>query len=464
MQQYNKEIIKKLIQYGFDLRLISFEYDIPIEEIQRCKQELETKNQSKSVNKPIKETVKKNKSKKQRVNKKQENKNSKEETVSKMEQMRIKYNSLFFSSKKSESNNIKKLSKKQEEIINSIVEEIERIAKKMPKLPIIEKRRSAKEIVSKLTEIKGYPLTLEQAQKLHSILNQKEMNGLRLSRIDKIDYMIVNAKAMVAKRLVEAIDYTQSQTEDIDELENLAKKLTLDVQRCNTIGAGNLRSKIENKILRIRQINNVKKDVEPYVKDIAKDIIKGTLDVELAKEIIAKEASKRIETKSKNKFSLTLEQEKRQIIIQINKLIMEGRLVYDIQYPEVSIKQLNELCGGELTQAINTVVENLISKKEYKKAKDICNKFASENKELYSYIRMLANNIKRAEISDMVMKGINAKMSEVEDIAYFYKIEEKIKKEKIKISSISLGKSEDGLRFINLGDIWPIEKQKEQYI
>lgn len=468
MQQYDKEVIKKLIKHGFDLELISFEYDIPIEEVQKCKLELEIKNQPKQENRPIKEAVKERSPKKQRVNKKQENK-SQEETVSKMEQMRIKYNSLFFSSKKSESNNIKTLSKEQEELIKSVVEEIEGIAKKMPELSIIEKRKNAMEILSKLTSIKEYPLTLEQAQKLYNILNQKEMNGLRSSRADKIDYMIVKEKAVLVKQLVEAIDILQSQTEEIEELEILEKKLTLNMQQYSQIGVGNLRSKIENKISRIRQgkatnvaKSNVKKDEEQSIKDIAKDIINGTLDVELATEIIAKEANKRMETKPKNKFAVTIEQEKRQILIQIKKVIMEGQLVYDIQNPETSIMQLSKLCGGELAQAINTVVENLISKKEYKIAKEICNKYASESKEIYSYIRILASNIKRAEISDMVMRGINTKMSEAEDIQYFYKIEETIRKEKIKTTSISLGKSEDGLRFITLADIWPGEKSKEQ--
>ena len=43
------EEIKKLIQNGFDLELMSFELDIPIEEIMQYKLELEKTNKSKPI-------------------------------------------------------------------------------------------------------------------------------------------------------------------------------------------------------------------------------------------------------------------------------------------------------------------------------------------------------------------------------------------------------------------------------
>ena len=53
------EEIKKLIKYGFDLDLISFEFDIPIEDIKQCKLELEEKrkndlNKKRSTKKVVK--------------------------------------------------------------------------------------------------------------------------------------------------------------------------------------------------------------------------------------------------------------------------------------------------------------------------------------------------------------------------------------------------------------------------
>ena len=40
MKNSEKEEIKKLIKHGFDLELISFELDIPIEEVKQCELEL----------------------------------------------------------------------------------------------------------------------------------------------------------------------------------------------------------------------------------------------------------------------------------------------------------------------------------------------------------------------------------------------------------------------------------------
>ena len=52
--------------------------------------------------------------------------------------------------------------------------------------------------------------------------------------------------------------------------------------------------------------------------------------------------------------------------------------------------------------------------------------------------------------------------TEREERTYFELIEKGIKMGNIKLSAISLGKSQDGLRNITLADIWVDENQKEK--
>lgn len=81
------EEIKKLIKNGFDLELISFELDIPIEEIKQYKLELETAKKFNSL---------RGYSEKEIINSKNKY------AYPKMEQMREKYKKIFLKSNKPE--------------------------------------------------------------------------------------------------------------------------------------------------------------------------------------------------------------------------------------------------------------------------------------------------------------------------------------------------------------------------
>ena len=72
------------------------------------------------------------------------------------------------------------------------------------------------------------------------------------------------------------------------------------------------------------------------------------------------------------------------------------------------------------------------------------------------------NNIKDKLPKDMVYIDMNKKESDEEALAFDRIIEKGIKMGNIKLSAISLGKSQDGLRNITLADIWVDENQKEK--
>ena len=142
---------------------------------------------------------------------------------------------------------------------------------------------------------------------------------------------------------------------------------------------------------------------------------------------------------------------------------MEKTQQYHIESPETTVFQIQELCDGELVQAIRTVVKNLTSIKDFERAKEVCNKFSSKDKgsPLSMYIRRLRNEIRNDEISDIVLKGINMNGTEEEENLYFELIEKGLKMGNVKLSEVSLGRSQDGLRSITLADIWSDENQLE---
>lgn len=435
------EEIKKLIKYGFDLDLISFEFDIPIEDIKQCKLELEEKRKN-DLNKKrsTKKVVKNN------------------QPDSKIKQMRERYKKLFLSSDTTEFVQPIEIPQETVDKINIVITEIEEIVKTIKELPKKESRKEASTVLKQLKKIENDPLTIEQAEKLLSLMQSEKLGFLKLNNADNIDIYINKRKRKIVRKLAEAVDIAQSETEDIEELKRLKKELTANSQ-IDHIYVGVVKSRIENKISRLTQqkaINRIKNQIPKEIEDIIIDIAKGRLDISKANEIIEKEAQKRVNSKPQNKFTLTEEQEKRQILIQIKTVLRENPEKYYIENPERTIMQVQELCGGELEQAISIVVKNFINIKDFSKAKEVCDNFYKKSKEssFLIYIRRLKKQIRNGEIGELVLKLINMNGSEEEEIANYQIIEKGLEMGNIKLDTVVLGKSKDGLRTITLADVW----------
>ena len=441
--------IKKLIKKGFDLELISFELDIPIEEIMQCKLELEKINKSSSIKTySVREII--------------DSKNK--QAHLKMQQMREQYRKLFFKVNKVEIKPIKKLTTQEIEFVDSVIAEIDEIVKGMKNISKKERRKGANIILTKIKKIENYQLTIEQSERLHSLMQSENLEKLNLNTTDKIDFYINRTKRTIVKKLTDAVDNAQVQTEDLQELKILEKKLTTTMQHNNPIYVGAVKSRIENKILKINQkiaFNRIRNDVPTDIAFIITEIANGTLDIEIANEIIDKEAKKRVENKPKTKFSLTEEQEKKQILIQIRTVLMEKPEQYHIENPKVTIMQMQELCGGDLEQSVRTVVKNLTCIKDFERAKNVCDSFSIKDKDnqIPKYIRTQKNEIRNAELGDIVLKGLNMSGTEEDDRKYFELIEKGLKMGNVKLSSVPLGKSQDGLKNIYLSDIWETQEK-----
>ena len=455
MLEYNEvKEIKNLIKKGFDLELISFELDIPIEKVRQYKSELESIKKDDSVKRHSAREIIESKNKQAHL---------------KFEQMREKYKKLFFKDNEIESKKTQDQTEQEEKLINLIMCQIEKIEAEMKQLSPIDRRKKAVVILTKLKKIEGYQLTIDQAERLNFLMQSEVLEKLNLNSTDKIDDYLNKNKKTVTRKLIEAIDIAQAETQDIEELKKIEKKITIEMQQNNSMIVGTIRTKIRNKILKINQqkvSDKIRNDVSEDIKSIIDELANGILDIQEANRILDEEARKKVESKPKNRFSLTEEQEKRQSLIQIKTILMEKPEQYNIENPETTIMQIKELCNGGLDQAIRTVVKNLTSAKKFKKAKEVCDKFSSEDneKQFQKYIITLKKELRNDEIGDMVLKGINMNGTYEEERAYFELIEKGLKIGNVKLGTVSLGKSQDGSKNITLADVWPGEEQREREI
>ena len=150
-----QEEIVKLIKDGFDLELISFELDVPMEILVQLKHELENTGNKKNS-----------------------------DEVTKMEQMRQKYKELFLKSYKRNIQTPKELSAEEVELITIVTNSIEEKIEEMKSLSGRPNRSNAVRILSELKKIENIDLQIEQAEKLIKLLEAKELDRVNINMDD----------------------------------------------------------------------------------------------------------------------------------------------------------------------------------------------------------------------------------------------------------------------------------------
>lgn len=430
--------IKELIKNGFDLKLISFELDISIEELVQYKIEIETTKID----------------------------NAKSMVDSKIKEMRGRYRNLYFRKNKVEIQKPKELSEEDLELAEKVIETIEQKLEEIRKVARTKRKYIAADILPELAKIEGLQLPMKQAEKIYVLLNSQELDALNTSVIDKLDYYINRERMRSLKNYAKSIELEQYEVYDIEKLKTLERKITVGMASKDPIVAGTVKDKISNKILSMRKneaINRIRNDIPESITKIIQGLVDGNIDIEEANKIIDEETKRRISDKPKTVFRITEEQERRQILIQIKQSISNNLDQYYIQNPETTIIKLQELTGESIEQSISTVVQSYIKQKDFETAKSICDKFGKDeekNNEHGIYMRTIRNEIRNAEISDIVMNLINMEVSPEQEGQYYSLIEKGIKKGNVNLRAISLGKSKDGTRNITLADIWHDENQK----
>ena len=432
--------IKSLIKKGYDKEIISLEFDIPNELMKQYELEIQAEENSKTLK------IIENERKRKPLNK---------YSYPEIRKIREEYNRLFFKSNKEEKN-IAEKSLQNDELVNSIIEKIrimlDENIEKAPK----EKRECAKKVFSEVKKIEDMDLTISQAEQIYNLLGSDVLKNLNVSFKDRMNPRGEKEKRMIIKKLAKAIDIAQEQTEDLEKLENLSKKVTIKMAAEYQVEIGTLKSKISNKIFKIRQQKkneSIKNNIQENIKAIISDLAKGSLDVSAAKIAIEEEAKRRVEAKGRNKS--TIEAEKNQILIQIRKVLKENSEIYRVENPSATIMIFEELCDEEIESSISAVIKNLINIKEFDKAKEVCRELFGKNDNRISpmYIKNLRNEIRNSKIGDEILTIIENDGTYEEEKMCYEQIKKLIVEEKINPKNISLGKSQDGLRNITLADI-----------
>lgn len=452
MQRENEEI-KKLIQSGFDLDLISFELDIPIEQVRQCKRELEiTKITRRYPKKNIEEV----------------NDVSTEYKISKI---REKYRELYSRNNTPEVKKAPTLSQEQNELIQKVILVVEEKVEKIKSVSKKERKYVASGIITELRKLETCQLTIVQAEQLYKLISFEELKDLNTSIVDRVDYYMGLQRRRIANNFARAIDYEQSQINDIGELQILERKITRQMIDDDPMFTESIKRKISSRIMEIQRqqaVEKIKNDIPTTIIQIIENLVNGNIDIQKANEIIEEEVRKREKNKVKTVFSLTEEQEKRQILRQIKMALTENPDRFPIKNPEMAVLQIKELCGEGEESAIRVVTKNLIERKDFETAKRICDKYYEESKtgekesEFTKYMSVLRNEIRNSEIGDIIIKLIKMNGSPEEETACFELIEKGLKKGNINLRAISLGKSSDGVKNITLEDIWYNEKQKSK--
>jgi len=342
------------------------------------------------------------------------------------------------------------------------------ISKMQQKLADLEKENIGKfdraglirEILKEGNNILKYEFTFEQAEAYQQVFSAKGIEDFR-NNTSNSDYrsaigkMIRNAN----RKLAMAIQEIARETDDLDILEDLRKKLPRAKMQ-DDIGIDSVRILLSNKIQKLRTdltIWKMKNEVLPEMHEIIQQVANGEIDFARANQTISELAKEKVESKPTTRFSLTSEQERKQFLMQIRSVLTERGEEYPIQDSEKTMHILQELLGDDKIFNLRTIVKNQLGRKEYEAAKQTCSmlKVKDLDDSSASQLQSLRREVRGVEVGEMILKAIQTDCSIEEETRIWELLEEGIRLKNVPFQTISLGKTQDGTKNIMLRDVWP---------
>lgn len=470
--QEEKQEILELINEGFDINLISRELGLSLETLQQFIEEDKRKKEI-AINNSKKETTPKKVEKEKEVVIQPKRENVKSD--SKMDKIRNMYKQVYNKSNlrvETYSINRTELTPEQNELVEEIIEFIEGKLKVFDACDRKERRANAIQIVKEFKKIEDLSISMAQAERLYQLMNSKGLENLNTSTSDRIEYNVAVMKRNIGQKLAEAVEAETLKTDDCDEIKELLKKVPLSIERENRISVGAIKRRIEGRINNIQQqlaIYRVRNEISVEIRSVLKDLVDGNLDIENLNKKIEAEVERRSKIVPKGRLALSRQQQKKQAVMQLRMVLGDRGEKYPIKDAKETITVLYELSDKtELPLAVRTVVKNLIGQKQYGTALEICSGYIQkhswdyEESEISKYVRALRKEVLCGQIGDMVLEKIKQPCQREEENVFIDTLEERLKKEKITLSMIKLGRSKDGLKEISLSDVWykPVTKQK----
>ncbi len=419
IEYYEISQIEEVIKKGFDLKLISTELSIPMQELIKLKQEMQNRDRLKILQGNIKKNY------------------------LKVEKIRRKYNELLYENKEA------KNKKKQEDTALS-TEQVKNI------ILDIKNAKMDIDIISKnINELNKCNLSIEQCKNMLEILDFiKQNKKLKMGEGKKLQ----SCKEIITIKWLQGISKVIQSSNDIEELNEIKKQMDL-LANSNSMYVKTLKEKISYKIFFIKQQNkknnNNKTNAESEnIEKLTFELLNEEIDTENAKKIVEEENKIRIENSSKNNSNFAQTDKKSQIAYEIQRKIENEPDKYIIKNPQLTIQKMQDILEINLESILKTVIENLIQRKEYNKAKEVCERYSKINNDIEDCIVYLRKSIKNAETRDMILNLINNSGTIEEQSNALEEVEEKIRLEHINTKAVVLGKSLDGIKTIRLYDVW----------
>ena len=414
-----------------------------------------TKLNSQNSERKIQRSQNSSKPKKINTNQKQD-----KEQMSKLDIMRKKYKAKYEREIKQTQKQVKKpLTPEENEKVNkALLEMLEAVNSCDGEKS--SSRAMIKSILNNAESVFRKNLSLDQASRLVSIMESQKINPALQFFMPDITGKIKWIKKSTYSRLAEAIDTQMEDITDIDKLENLSKMLKYDMERSN-LYVTTIKSKLQRKIDKLRteeRLRSLREDIPDDIRTIIEGIAKGELDIKEANDIIAQKAKEKVSGRKATRFTLTEEQERRQYIAQIKKALNEQGNKYPIENPEKTMEILKQLTNDSSLTILNTVIANQMSRKKFDEAQALCQEYIARSKgntEDIAYLYSVRKRIRNSKIGDLVYRTIHSDISPEDEEKFWNLLQDGLRMGNVKMSNISIGKTQDGLRTITLEDVWP---------
>ena len=326
-------------------------------------------------------------------------------------------------------------------------------------------REVIKTIRNKAKLVYEHNVGVDQAEQLVQIIDSPKIAQALKYCSQDTNISIKSIRKQAYRRLSQAIEDEMYESSDLSRLEELSKKLKMDMEK-NDFHTAVVRSSLYRKIDRIKaeeRVRALREDIPEPIVQIISDIAKGDLNIESATQIINDQAHKKVGGRKQTRFTLTEEQERKQLISQIKRALSEQVERFPIKDSKKAMELLQQLSGDNLTMRLNVVVQNQLNRKLFDEAEETCQQYLKECKdsnEDIAFIRGLRKKIRSARVGDLVYRAVNSNMS-IEDEEKFWRVlQNGMQLGNLKMRGVSIGKTEDGIRTITLEDIWP-ENLKE---
>ena len=367
-------------------------------------------------------------------NKEKRNGRNTYKTLSLTKRIRANYKKIM--SENNDKDNINSKNVVNSELINMQIKQLQRIIESKEDTRLIQTEKILKNLSS-------LPLSLSQTNIIEDAIKQIPAN-VSVTAKKKIDRL---KNYIIGRSLERAIIKANT----IEELQELKKQIE---KSGNNFQKNALMYKIRERVSKLKQKEKINIINNEYEK-IAEGIVNGNLNIEKAIEIINKRAIENVKKGPKNKFALTEEQHKKQILMKITKTIANNPESFQIKDAGATIKLLTKLLGKSEIDVLDIVINNLLETDKLQEAEEICKKYKSIEKAVEEKIKIkrLENKIEKAKIGQQIARCLETENDDLNSNILEGELY-KIKNSKFNLSSIPLGKREDGKR-ITLQDIWP---------